>query len=179
MKIGDCVAKGSLLISGVTKNADLTENLVHARGKVFAKTENEIISISEEDLDCFLTNENNSIYKLVFFGLKIPFGKTPEKENITTTGEFMFQGNHVVLPVGVERTDCLLLKGDNIKLKEDRCKKISLLNCVEEKRARFFGSELQSVQYKTEKNGKNLKVLAKIICVENIAVEVPFQKEEN
>lgn len=179
VKIGDCVAEGSLLISGVIKNADLSENLVHARGKVFAKTENEIISISEEDLDCFLTNEINSIYKLVFFGLKIPFGKIPEEENITTTGEFMFQGNHVVLPVGMERTDCLLLKVDNIQLKEDRCKKNSLLNCVEEKRERFFDSELQSVQYKTEKIGESLKVSAKIICVENIAVEVPFQKEEN
>ncbi len=179
VKIGDCVVKGSLLISGVTKNADLSEDLVHARGKVFAKTENEICSITEDNLNGFLTNKVNSVYKLIFFGLKIPFGKTSDEKNITTSGSFMLEGNHVVLPVGVQRVDCLLLKRNSIKLKEDRCKKINLLHCVEKKRADFADCELQSVQYRVEKNGKDLKVSAKIICVENIAVEVPFAKEEN
>lgn len=176
VKKGAYVTKGSLLISGVITNADLTESLVHASGKVFAETENVITSNNSHSQKGDLIESDKSVCFLNFFWFSIPLGKVPSSQLAVTT-EMFLRGNGTVLPVGVVRVDTISAVEEDFTFSQEECKLKNLLLCVEEKRQSFGDVRLESVKYNTGQIGADGTVTVQIRCVENIAQEISLAIE--
>jgi hypothetical protein len=98
VQAGDLVLKGDLLISGVTKNLDGSENLKSARGNIKAKVRAHISVDGEPTV--FTQNEEKTRYILYFLGLKIPLGLKLGEDNVFTTESYLSNGK-INLPAGV------------------------------------------------------------------------------
>lgn len=178
VKSGEYVTEGSLLISGIVKNADLTESFVHASGKVFAETENEIKKELLHRQKCKITTACENAFKFDFFGVEIPFGKENEEALLNTT-HMLLEGNNTTLPIGFIREDYLSLREQSVELSEEECGLLCLFECVQEKRELYGEAELESVEYAVSSKEDKTSVSAEIKCVENIAAESPVSVEEN
>lgn len=167
---GTYVVKGSLLISGVTENADLTESFVHASGRVYAQTENEIKKFIEQKKKRYVVSADTSLYKLAFFGLEIPFGQSKDAMQKVETN-ILLKGNNTILPLGFKRVDYLSVTQSQVVFSDSQVKLWSLLSCVKEKREEYAAAELKKVSYATDKKDETLGTIMKITCVEDIAIE--------
>ena len=175
---GSFVAEGSLLISGILKNADNTESFVHARGKVLARTENLIYIKNPSEYDAVIVVASQPVYKLVFFGLVIPFGREAESMAECQV-QLPLYGNGTQLPVGVTRVDSLLSQNAKVTLDDTQATLLSLLEGIRCKRNDYAAAQLESVKLSAKKEGNSCGVMVEIKCVENIAVEQPVVVEEN
>lgn len=178
VKAGANVVEGSLLISGVIKNGDNTERFVHARGKVYARTQNKITKKCVFVNETQIITDKKQIFKIGFFGLEIPLGKGVASSHRTKT-EIFLHGNDIILPVGFLRTDNLVIENTSCDYTERQTKYLCLLNCVWEKRKSYSDVQIENISYiqKVEKNGFSL--VMDIICVENIALEILVDTEKN
>ncbi|MGN0526091.1 MAG: sporulation protein YqfD [Acutalibacteraceae bacterium] len=174
---GDYVNKGDLLISGVCRNADGSESLTHAKGKVFAETEN-TLSGEYDYNNLNITTENKSRYKLYLFGLEIPLWVKPKSREKCRTEVFL-QSKNATLPIGFIREDYIFESGNNSELSKDELTLFSLLKVTEEKRADYSDAEYIKVDYTVESNTEKTKVISKITCVEDIGKEEYLTVEEN
>lgn len=178
IKNGEYVTEGSLLISGIIKNADFTESFVHASGKVFAETENLIKKEIFGSQIVSIATEQPSLFKFNFFGVEIPFGREKE-EAFSNTTPMLLEGNNTTLPIGFIRCDFLSFQEQEVALSEEECKLRCLLECVLEKRNLYSEAELRAVDFSVSQEGDKTTVSAEIKCVENIAVESPVIVDEN
>ena len=96
---GDAVVKGDLLISGVTQNLDMSENLKPARGNVTAEVKRSI-SADCADMKFYTQSELKTRYSLYFFGLVIPLDFRVGETNYHRSESFLSNGK-ISLPVGI------------------------------------------------------------------------------
>ena len=173
VKKGEFVAQGSLLISGVVTNGDLTEELVRAKGKVFATTENEIVKKHNEKIDTEIVEFSKSRYIFYLFGLKIPFGINHESDLMSTTDIFLI-GNDTVLPVGFIREDNLRVTDKNVSLNKNERILLGLCESVEEKRNEYSQTEIEKTRCSVKNFEAETEVKLYIKCVEDISMEGGF-----
>ncbi len=177
VKEGMYVVKGQLLISGVILNEDLSESFVHANGKVFAETENEITFNEELKRKNYVTTDTKSSYTFKLFGFNIPLGV--KNDGLLTYSNIDLKGNGVVLPVGFVRQDSLSLTENEVSFTDAQTRLLLLEKSVEHKREFYSETEIEEINYNFfgENNKKGVKLFIK--CVENIAVEGNVFAEEN
>lgn len=169
VKEGAFVAKGSLLISGVVINGDMTEEVIRAKGKVFAITENEIIKNKSKRADSQIVESSKVRYVIYLFGLEIPLGMK-DKWKMSRTDIFLV-GNNTTLPVGFIREDFFSVNDKKITLNEKECSLLGLLECVEEKRKQFSLAEIEKTVSIVKQKGDQTEVKLYIKCKEDIGVE--------
>ncbi len=172
VKSGEYVTKGSLLISGVIKNADLSESFVHASGKVFAQTENQIAQDAELSSDRTTVKNSERQFLFRFFGLTIPLGKK-NKDAFQSTTDMLLQGNNTTLPIGFIRRDFLSFNKQKVELNQEECRLQAFLECIIVKREQYNDAKLEDVKYFTDFKSDKTTVIVKIKCIENIAKEYP------
>ena len=97
---GSAVAKGDLLIAGVTEHADGTQTLCAARGNAYAELAR-TLDFSFPDTPFLRLGAAAVRYRLFFFGLNVPLGPSPG-ENAFTVERYLANGE-VTLPVGLWR----------------------------------------------------------------------------
>lgn len=172
VKRGDFVTKGSLLISGVVKNADLSESIVHASGRVFAQTKTAVISnsLSLHNVETIQSSERDYFFN--FFWFSIPLGRKAD-DGLSETTAMLLEGNDTVLPIGITRVDTVCSVKAAVELSERELLLFNLLECVEEKRAGFEDTEIEAVSSRITEDG----VVLEIECVENIAEEISIETE--
>lgn len=178
VKEGVFVAQGSLLISGIKTNADGSEELTRARGKVFARTHNKINAQTPVKADVYITSQTQTRYGMDLFGLNIPLGLKPEGEIYNHT-HIPLKSDSAVLPVGVTRDEGISLNQLQIEYTDEEVKLLNLLYCVEEKREFYSEVDISSAEFVESKDEKNRILTMSIVCVENIALEKPVFVEEN
>lgn len=178
VKEGEFVAQGSLLISGVVTNGDLTEELVRAKGKVFAITENEIVKNQSNKIDTKIVFSSKSRYVFYLFGLKIPLGIKRDTDLMSTTDIFLV-GNDTVLPVGFIREDNSETQKKCVTLNEKERTLLGLCESVEEKRQKFSQAEIEKTLCSVSDSDNKTQVELYIKCVEDIAVEGDVFVEKN
>lgn len=177
VKEGDNVTEGSLLISGVVKNFDGSEYFTHAKGEIYAKTQNnEKIKILFEN-NVETTCEKKSRYYLYVFSLKIPLGLKTKGDFLTENRKFLESGE-TVLPFGIIREDDFKKCGTNEEYFIEEAKLLGLLEAVKIKRARYNQTELKKVEYNFEKNNREGEINLVIHCIEDIAKEQLIFTEE-
>lgn len=178
VKEGQFVAEGSMLISGVVSNADGTESLTQAMGKVYAKTENTVTVTDSSITTGMISGDIEPSYGVFLFGLDIPFGR-PARSDFCAVSRFSLTGNKTSLPVGFVRCDCLSFSQSEITADDDMMRLTLLLSAVEEKRRKFDSAKLQSVALAYDNEGISANVTVKVTCVEDIATEKTIYVEEN
>ncbi|MBR4286727.1 MAG: sporulation protein YqfD [Clostridia bacterium] len=176
VKEGAYVTQGSLLISGVNTNGDGSENIVRARGKVFAETKNTLTSTSEYENSLNISNGISLRYKIDLFGLKIPLGIKPKTETVTET-DSPLRINSTILPVGVIRDEGISFSESNGEYSSQEIDMLNLLYCINEKRNAFKDAKIKAVSYKKNETEQGRKLTMTVVCVENIALEKPVYVE--
>ncbi len=175
---GDSVAEGSLLISGIVTNENLTESFVHAQGKVFALTDNQMNFKVKTSNTLPLSKEAINEYNLNLFGFNLPLG-FKKTEKYSTESKILLNGNGVVLPFGVIRNDSIVFWGQEVKLTDSQADLLLLKTCIEHKRSEYEDAEFKKISYKFYEKGNEKRVQFNIKCVENIAMESYVFVEEN
>ncbi|MEG0546966.1 MAG: sporulation protein YqfD [Oscillospiraceae bacterium] len=99
LEIGSAVIKGDLLISGVLKNKNQSERLIHADGKVYATSDKTIIS-TYNNQSFNKISELNTKYILYFLGIKIPLTFNSRYDNYYKTESFI-SSKKTTLPIGI------------------------------------------------------------------------------
>ena len=178
VKEGQAVAEGSILISGVVTNADGTESLAQAMGKVYAKTENIIKIADAYEKPMRISCDVEPDYGICLFGLDIPFGRSDCRDFQSVT-RLLLMGNETKLPVGLIRCDYLSFCQSEIKTDENMMKLPLLLKSVEKKRADYGDVKLRSVRSEYHKANSKPAVTIKITCIEDISAERIISIEKN
>lgn len=170
VKEGDNVTKGSLLISGVVENFDGTEYFTHARGEVFARTENNIKKICICKNKITATQRADSGYYLYVFSLKIPLGLKAKGE-FSAESERLLKSGGTELPFGVIREDNLSFTEKTVELSSEEARLYALLEGVRTKRKDYNGTQLERVEYEFYGRRSKGELSIKINCIEDIAEE--------
>ncbi len=176
VKEGENVVKGTLLVSGIGKYADGSEYFTHAKGEVFAKTENEAFKTVSRKFEALVSNENKSIYGLEIFSLKIPFGKVDSKTENAQTYTYLKSGE-TFLPLAIYRIDFHTAKETNISLTENQCMLYSLSKLIEEKRDNYTEAEIYEEKYSVTQDEQIFTLKQNLNCIEDIATEQPIVVE--
>lgn len=170
VKEGDNVTKGSLLISGVVKNFDGTEYFTHAKGEVFAKTNNSEKITSVYKNRFFITTQMENRYYIYVFSLKIPLGfKT--KGEFPAESNMLLESGETILPFGIIREDNFTKFQNEVEYSTEEAKLSALLDVVKIKREKYNDSELKNVKYDFVDNGNCGEMIVTIKCIEDIAKE--------
>ena len=176
VKEGDNVTKGTLLISGVVRNFDGSEYFTHARGEVFARTENkEKITYSFKN-DGFITAQRDERYYLYIFSLRIPLGFRT-KGDLLSENALLLKSKRAVLPFGIIRDDNLSLSEKSIEYSSCQAMLSGLLEGVKIKREKYNKSDLKKVEYRLNNKIKYGEIIVAINCIEDIAEEKAIQTE--
>ncbi len=170
IKEGAFVSEGSLLISGVTQNADGTERMVRARGKVFAQTENVFTSQLKCDNKIKIAVNPEIRYKLCLFGLDIPLGFKPDGELITYT-EIPLVVDSTILPVGIIRDEGISLSEVDGEYTSQEAYMLNFLYCINEKRLGYSDAEITKINFAPNESPEQKGLTMEIVCIENIALE--------
>ncbi len=176
VKAGENVVKGTLLVSGVGKYADGSEYFTHAKGEVYAKTENEITQTLKRNFKAFVTTENKSFYGLEIFSLKIPFGKTDDETEKAESYTYLKSGE-TFLPLAIYRVDTHFMEETDVSLTENQCKLYCLSKLVEEKRDNYIKAEIYEEKYSFTQDEQIFTLKQSLNCIENIATEQPIMVE--
>lgn len=175
VKVGENVAEGSLLISGIIVNGDGTESFVHARGKVLARTNNKHIVSSKSAEEKFVLKDGKVVYEPMFFGISFPLGKAVGDIKSKTT--LYFNGNGEQLPIGITRIDCISKQKQVIEMSEPQQALDALYKAVEIKRSQYSKAELEKVSYSCKAKRNQVELTVQIVCIEDIALEKAIEVE--
>ncbi len=178
VKEGQFIVEGGILISGVLTNADGTESLTQAMGKVFAKTDNTITVTGDNESEAMISCDVEPGYGFCFFGLDIPLGRSAYRDFSSVT-RLSLSGNKTSLPVGLIRCDYLSFLRSEISLDDEKTKLPLLLQSVEDKRKQYSSAVLRRVAYEYGKHNGEPTVTVKITCIEDVAVEKTISVEKN
>ncbi len=170
VKEGDNVTKGTLLISGVVKNFDGSEYFTHARGEIFAKTQNNERIVYPYKNKVFATAKKENRYYLYVFSLKLPLGLKTKGVFITENSKLLKSGE-TVLPFGIIREDNFSVFQKSVEYSPQEAMLSALLESVKAKREQYNESELKSVEYEFVDKKKNGEIKVEINCIEDIAIE--------
>ncbi len=176
VKEGVNVAKGTLLISGVGKYADGSEYFTHAKGEVYAKTENEATQAINRKFKGFISTGNKSVYGVEVFSLKIPFGRIND-ETVNSEAYTHLKSKSTYLPLAIFRVDSYPVKETEVMLTENQSMLYCLSQLVEMKREEYKDAEIYEELYFGETVDGIYILNQALNCVENIAVEQPIMVE--
>jgi sporulation protein YqfD len=175
VKVGENVAEGTLLISGIIVNSDGTERLVHARGKVFARTNNKHVVSSRSMEEVFILTESKAVYEPMFFGITLAFQNVEGDLNSKTCT--YLSGNGEQLPLGIARVDCITAQRQKVKISEQQQILNALYSAVEIKRKQYVEARLEKVNYSYTIDSDKVELTSQITCIENIALEKAIEVE--
>ncbi len=157
VKAGDAVTSGDLLISGVTKNLDMSENLRPARGNVIAEVKRNI------NADCstvsfYAVSEAKTRYSLYFFGLEIPLGFSVGEDNCHREESFISNGK-ITLPVGII-TEHAFLNNSEASLPAENTALVNADKFAGEYYRVFREAEIKSVETTTQNGVIRCNIIA-------------------
>lgn len=177
VKEGDYVEKGDILISGITVNRDLSENIVRASGSVVCETENKKEVLCPYKSEALLCKKEKTAYKLGFFGVEIPlFFKIPGECGIGI-GKVSLRGGGEALPIYILWESRADFSETSIELTKEEAFLAALAECVEAKRELLEGCEVKSLEMTKNINSSGVAVSFEADCVEDIAEEQVFYRD--
>ena len=169
VKVGDTVAKGQLLVSGVIERENTTD-FVHSSGSITAKTEREIIVSSNFRRSVSLkTGKIKKRSVISFFGIKIPLflGKIDGSfESYTKEKEVSLLGE--TLPIRTKTKFFEMTEENQVTLSKDELlKELDHLLNRELQKEKITDFEVKSREFDGNDNGITLKAI--ISTQENIS----------
>lgn len=169
VKVGDTVAKGQLLVSGVIERENSTR-FVHSSGSITAKTEREIrVSADFERTVSVKTGKLKKRSVLSFFGIKIPLylgSVNGSFESHTEKNDFKLLGEK--LPISIQTRHFEMTNEKVVIVSKDiLLKDLDGLLKAEAQKNNIGVFEFKNREYEETKDGITLKAI--IAAEENIA----------
>lgn len=168
-KLGDGVAKGDLLVSGVVSTENGGDFLTPAIGSVYAETKTiKTVSQPLEYTESLPSGGGTQRSMLDFIGIKIPLGLSyvPGGEYSRHIERLRFTSCGNTMPVGIYNEYCTEYQSQRIKLSEDEANK----SCLAEL-ALFEAFEMPRCEIKDRKLKSTVKDNAYILTAEYTCVE--------
>lgn len=174
VKAGSAVAKGDLLINGITENEDGTPVFHHAKGEVIAKTEREIEVIIPNKIKCRkYTGYESTGYTLLFFGFEIPVKKAkyPQGEYDEEIKKTYAYAGETKLPLGIIKTTVTVTQEAEEEITAVEAGNYAAMefkNQYEELKGKvkILSEDIQSGEYNS-----GWRIKGTFTCEENISVE--------
>lgn len=164
----EAAADGDLLISGIIKNKDGSESIVHASGRVLAKTENLFSAETALTLDTEICTKICELSYFRFFVFDIPLNAVPEGEaSGAHTDRIKAHGES--LPFGITRRVFTVFENRTVTLTENQAALFSLRDCIYNMRTELSSADISSVDCKISKNGASVGAVLRARCIEDIA----------
>ncbi len=171
VKVGQSVAKGDRLVSGLTEYKDGTYKFVPSKGRIYAQTEREI--------SCFVpfcqsvtdrSGQAVTRYAVSFFGVKIPLYLGSVKGSYETEQEIKhFERDTAYIPVRLYKTVFFKTETSEILLSEDEARQMAEEDLKSQESELLQNVEIlhKSIEIQTVDGG--ILLTAKYSLKENIA----------
>ncbi len=179
--VGDTVAKGDILISGITRDGHDNALIRKASGVVLAKTEEEIkASIAYEQDDYIPQGEEEEISFIEVFGVRIPLGRVEEKTEFHTIDEqketvTLFG---VALPINKGSESYTFWEPKSITLSAEQAKDYCL-SMINEREAEYGESwDIISRTLSATEGEEGFDIVAKYRVVRDIATPLEIVVED-
>lgn len=169
-ELNAAVAKGDLLISGIITYKDGTTVLRPARGKVFAKTEREILFSTDGNYKIYSVRKVRKSYTLDFFGLKItlPPNRITKKTDYLKRNEYEERVfiNDIGIPICLSENSMVeTIKADCGKLRK---KSIAFDEFLKKVRAQTDITTINDCTVTVDETGDDVSVHGKFSMTEDI-----------
>lgn len=180
-KVGDGVAKGDLLISGVYESEATKSNVfAHASGEYIAQVKEPfVLTVSRQQSNKIYGEEKQ--YKIIhFFGLKIPLyigsGKMQDSEMTESTDYVKLNGRE--LPIGITTRTVRPYTVTKTVLSDSELTKLTQAETEKKLKTDFADCEIQSQSIDISLNSDEAVAKGTVICLEDIGEEVMIKEEE-
>lgn len=183
VKAGTAVAKGDLLINGITENGDGTPVFHHASGKVIAKTVREIEVTIPSVIKCRRYTDYKSCgYTFYFFGFEIPIKKAeyPQGEYEEEIKKTYAYAGETKLPLGIIKTTVTVTEETEREITSAEAGNFAAMefsNQYEELKAKvkILSENIESGEYDA-----GWRIKGTFVCEENISLEEKIEiSQEN
>lgn len=186
---GDTVMEGDVLISGLIdiqeadySEADLGTSLVHAQGRVYARTWRTLKAVIPLQANVKeLTGEEKNRFALHLLGKRVNFYRNggisfSKYDKITSTKTWVLSDDSI-LPISLERETFREYELQETEVQEDAAENLLREQLQKTLRA-YVGEEGEIIQedYVTKKTNGFLEVSLLAECKEQIGKEVPYEE---
>ncbi len=173
VQVGDAVAKGQILVSGVVEYADQSTAFKHAGGKIIAKTQKELQAfIPFAQTVTYPTGKVTQRWVISFFGAKIPlYLGSVQGEYQKQTDTFYWHHNNMYLPIYVHKATFFSQISQNCVVSEQTATQMAKdqLTSREAETLKEVQILKQTEEVLVQQEG--VLVVRQYICQENIVTE--------
>lgn len=174
VKQGYAVAKGDLLINGITENEDGTAVFHHAKGEVIARTVREIEVIVPDKIKCRkYTGYKSAGYTVFFFGFEIPVKKAeyPQGDYDEEIKKTYAYAGKTKLPLGIIRNTVTVTKEVEEKITAEEAGNLAALEFEKQYMKLKEDAKVLSEKIESGKYNSGWRIKGTFVCEENIAEE--------
>lgn len=176
---GSAVVKGDLLISGVETLKDGKVLFHRARGSAIARTERNIVSITNNGFPAKKRTSQKLKYSVYFFGIIIPLAPSVEADEWYKTNH-MLMSDRTIIPVGIIRERFTSYSSGTLKLTNEQLRLVTILDFYKDQKEKLANvKEMKSSKFGIESKSDSCKLTANYILIEEIGVEKFFEVEDN
>ncbi|MBO4468034.1 MAG: sporulation protein YqfD, partial [Clostridia bacterium] len=176
VSIGDNVAKGDILVSGVIEVKD-SRTFVNSSGQVFAEVQKTFTEKQKISCETFTAAEKKTKKAITFLWFKIPLylGRENSPYKIkTTTKDLLFFGKK--MPISMSKAEFTIYEKKRVKYSEDALKKI-LESRIDKKIADEIKGEYEVVSFDIKTEDNEMIASKTVKTVEDIAQETIIRIE--
>lgn len=173
IKTGSAVAKGDLLISGVTEKTDGSADFVHARGSAVIRTNKKIQSEVTVSSSVKRVKAVKEIYKITIFGISVDTGKADGIRVASFTRHLDY--NDRILPVSVTRNVYCIFADEKLSF-NDKTTVLLAANALFEKEKQIMkDSETEKKTVSFTKDNNSVIFTAEYINHRTTGIEKYFE----
>lgn len=178
-KNGSAVAKGDLIISGITENKDSSVTFHHAKGYVAARVKTTLAAQAVRERDAQRLCGTKYRLTLIILNIKIPprAAKAAAGAELYESTRWLYAGDKR-LPVGYVMHRSLFYEDTSKKYTENEQRLIALRGLLTQTANEFRRSEILSQTSALEKTERGMKATGEFTALRNIGLERPFSVRE-
>lgn len=180
-ELGNAVAKGDLLISGVVEHIDKTSDLKHANGLIVANTERDISSTQSKEIKNKMIVKEKTRYRILFFGLDIPLlwlSQEDSKNSSYFCHKHMLKSGKTILPVGFVKEGYKIYEDRKITLRDNNCQLLSFEKYRKLQEKNIGDSKILTEDINIKNTDNTCEIIGKYKCEENICSEQEIYVED-
>ncbi len=172
-KTGSAVAKGDLLISGVTEKTDGSADFVHARGRAVIRTSKKIQSEVSVSSSVKTITAVKEIYKITLFGISLETGKADGIKVSSFTRYLDYKGS--ILPVSATRNVYCVFADENLNFNNKSAVLLAANTMFEKEKQIMKNSETEQKTVSVTKDSNSVIFTAEYINHKTTGIEKYFE----
>lgn len=179
LKIGSAVAKGDMIIRGITENKDGSVAFHHAKGYVAARVKEKLTAKAEKSIGVRRLTKTEYRLTLIILNIKIPprAAKAEAGAELYESTRWLIAGGKR-LPVGYIMHRSLFYEDTVRTYSDEEQQLIAVRNLLAQTSERFRYADIMSQTVKLVKETNGMTAIAEFTALRNIGQERPFSVRE-